>query len=256
MNFITGNKFKKISDFVLDENGFVKTNNNNDIPIFFVKTDLIDLFFSNYIPNHPFKLITHNSDYPITENHLKYLNNILLVYWYAQNVNFKHEKLKSIPIGIANEIWPHGDENVLINEISKNRIKNNLIYCNFDIKTNIYERNKCILSMNRNNLNLSKKTNFETYISELSGSFFCLSPNGNGIDCHKTWESIYLKTIPVVTESINMDFYKDYPVYIIKSWEFFNKNELNEDLYNKIINGYNLKKLNIDYYYEVIKNEK
>lgn len=81
-------------------------------------------------------------------------------------------------------------------------------------------------------------------------------PNGNGVDCHKTWESFYLKTVPVVTESINMDFYKDYPVYIIKSWDDFNINELNEDLYNKIINGYYLKKINIDYYYEVIKNER
>jgi hypothetical protein len=254
MNFITGNKFKKICDYIFDENGLHKTEINNKILIFFVKTDLIDLFYSKYIPNYPFKLITHNSDYPITENHLKYLDNKLLVSWYAQNVNFKHEKLKSIPIGIANEIWPHGNESVLINEIGKNRTKNNLIYCNFDIKTNFYERNKCILSMNRNNLNMVKKTNFETYISELSSSFFCLSPNGNGIDCHKTWESIYLKTIPVVTESINMEFYRDYPVYIIKSWDDFNINDLHEDLYSKIIKGYDLKKINIDYYYEVIKN--
>jgi len=122
MNIITGNKFKNLCDFILDENGFIKTNNDNEIKLFFVKTDLIDLFFSNFVPNYPFKLITHNSDYSITEYHLKYLNNSLLVSWYAQNVNFKHEKLKSIPIGIANEIWPHGDEKVLINEINKHNL--------------------------------------------------------------------------------------------------------------------------------------
>jgi len=248
MNFITGNKFKKICDFVLDENGFVKTDNNNNIPIFFVKTDFIDFFYSNYIPNYPFRLITHNSDYPITERYLKYLNNKLLISWYAQNVNIKHEKLKSIPIGIANEIWPHGNEDILINEINKNKIKDNLIYCNFDIKTNLLERNKCLSSMSRNNLNMSKKRNFEDYISELSSSFFSLSPNGNGVDCHKTWESIYLKTIPVVTESINTEFYRDYPMYIIKSWDDFNINELNEDLYYGIIKKLDYNKLNINFF--------
>jgi hypothetical protein len=248
MNFITGNKFKKISDFVLDESGFVVTGNNNIIPIFFVKTDLIDLFYSKYVPNHPFKLITHNSDYPITENHSKYLDNNLLVSWYAQNVNFKHEKLKSIPIGIANETWPHGNEEVFNNEISKNTVKTNLVYCNFDINTNFYERTKCFSSMNRNGLIMSNKTNFETYISELSASFFCLSPNGNGIDCHKTWEAIYLKTIPVVTESINIDFYHDYPIYVIENWDKFDITELNENLYSDLIKKFDYNKLNISFF--------
>lgn len=248
MNFITGNKFKKLCDFILDENGFVKTNINNNIPFFFVKTDLISLFFSKYIPSYPFKLITHNSDFSITENHLKYLNNSLLVFWYAQNVNFKHEKLKSIPIGIANEIWSHGDEKVLINEINRNKKKTNLVYCNFDTQTNFYERNKCIMSINKNLLKMSKKTNFETYISELNDSFFCLSPNGNGVDCHKTWESIYLKTIPVITESINIKFYKDFPIYIIESWENFNINELTIELYNDIIQNFDFNKININFF--------
>ena len=35
MNFITGNKFKDISDYTLDESGFRKTGITNDIPIFF-----------------------------------------------------------------------------------------------------------------------------------------------------------------------------------------------------------------------------
>ena len=251
MNFITGNKFKKLCDFVLDENGFVKTENKNDIPIFFVKTDLVDFFYSKYLPNYPFILITHNSDYPITERYSKYLDNNLLVSWYAQNVNFNHKKLKSIPIGIANEIWPHGNETVLINEINKNKEKTNLIYCNFDVHTNFYERNQCIKSMNKNSLIMSKKTNFENYISELNSSFFCLSPNGNGVDCHKTWESIYLKTIPVVTESININFYRDYPIYIIKNWDNFNINELNKELYDKIIKKFDVDKLKIKFF---IKN--
>jgi hypothetical protein len=30
---------------------------------------------------------------------------------------------------------------------------------------------------------------------------FCVSPPGNGIDCHRTWEALYLGVIPVVVSS-------------------------------------------------------
>jgi hypothetical protein len=30
---------------------------------------------------------------------------------------------------------------------------------------------------------------------------FCVSPPGNGIDCHRTWEALYLGVIPVVAPS-------------------------------------------------------
>jgi hypothetical protein len=248
MNFVTGNKFKNISDFILDEKGFVKTINNNIIPIFFVKTDFIDLFFSNYAPSYSFKLITHNSDFPINYHHLKYLENENLISWFAQNVNFKHKKLFSIPIGIANEIWQHGDESVILDVMNTEFKKNNLIYCNFDVRTNFFERNKCIQWMSNNSLDNSERKEFKIYLQELKNSFFCLSPNGNGIDCHKTWESMYLKTIPIVTKSINIDFYKDYPIFLIDSWEEFNFKEITIDLYKKIINDYSSEKLNFDFF--------
>jgi hypothetical protein len=99
---------------------------------------------------------------------------------------------------------------------------------------------------------MSKKTDFKTYISELNESFFCLSPNGNGIDCHKTWESIYLKTIPVVTESINIEFYKNYPIYVIKNWESFNVEKLTVDLYKNIIKKFTYSEIDINFYYKKI----
>ena len=74
MNFITGNKFKDISDYILDESGFRKTGIINDIPIFFIKTDFIYLFFNSHKPNFKYKIITHNSDFPISDNIEKYID--------------------------------------------------------------------------------------------------------------------------------------------------------------------------------------
>ena len=115
MNIITGNKFKIISDYILDENGFRKNSVINNVPIFFIKTDFIDVFFKNYKPSYPYKIITHNSDYHISDKHKKYLDDIKLISWWGQNIDLQHNKLKSIPIGIANEQWEHGNEDLIKN---------------------------------------------------------------------------------------------------------------------------------------------
>jgi hypothetical protein len=47
---------------------------------------------------------------------------------------------------------------------------------------------------------------------------FELSPRGNGIDCHRTWESLILKTIPIVQTSKLDPIYRDLPVAIVKDW--------------------------------------
>lgn len=235
--YITGDNYKLICDFIYDENGFRKTNIINDIPIYFVKTDFVDDFFKKLLPKNYFKLITHNSDIPITKHHKKYLTNKYLIKWFSQNVDFDDVKLVSIPIGIANSIWEHGNTDILDSQISSDSIKTNLVYCNFNPETNLIERNKCLKSIYKNKLIFSKAINFNNYLSELKKSYFCLSPNGNGIDCHKTWEALYLKTIPVVTNSININFYRNFPILIIDNWETFDSGILNIDLYNNIMSN-------------------
>jgi hypothetical protein len=39
---------------------------------------------------------------------------------------------------------------------------------------------------------------FEAYYTDLARSMYCLSPRGAGIDCHRTWEALYLGCIPIV----------------------------------------------------------
>lgn len=254
MNFITGNKFKSICDYIFDESGMSKTNINNDIPIFFVKTHLIDVFFSYLKTSQPFKLITHNSDHTVNLNHLKYLENKNLIKWYSQNVNVYHKKLISIPIGIANENWYCGDESILINEVKKNLKKTNLIYCNFDYSTNPFERGKCVSVLNKNGISVSKKKPFNDYLNELGKSYFSVSPNGNGIDCHKTWESLYLKTIPIITKTINSSFYFDYPIIILNDWSEFNINDYTPERYLNEIKKYDESRLEINFIINSILN--
>ena len=253
MSYITGNKFKLISDYVFEEGGIRKTDINNNIPIYFIKIDLIDRFFNEYKPNTPYKIITHNGDLPVNDSYVKYVKDENLICWHGQNIDIDNPKIKSIPIGIANEIWAHGNETTLTTIIEENNKKTDLIYCNFDIKTNVMGRSHCLDFILKNNLKMSERQDFSNYLRSLSKSFFSLSPNGNGIDCHRTWECLYLKTIPIVIKNTNINFYNDLPIYIINDWKDLKIESLNESLYNEIILKYSIDKLDVEYYYKQIK---
>jgi len=57
------------------------------------------------------------------------------------------------------------------------------------------------------------------YLNLVSSSKFVLSPPGNGPDCHRTWEALYLGAVPIVHASAwpFKDF--DLPVIVLENWE-------------------------------------
>lgn len=234
MEFITGNKFKRACHYSYDENGFIKHSEpiNDETLKIFVKIDYVHSFFNLNLDTQ-YILFTHNGDLPINDNYSHYMYTPNLLKWYGQNVMTIHPKLLSIPIGIANEIWPHGDEKVLSEVIGQNITKERLIYVNFDVNTNRRERNYCLSELNQRGLEMQTKLPFKEYLEEVAKSYFVVSPNGNGVDCHKTWEALYLKTIPIVTKSINVEFYLDYPIIVIDSWSDFNPLDYTIDFYYK-----------------------
>ena len=48
---------------------------------------------------------------------------------------------------------------------------------------------------------------------------FHLSPPGNGMDCHRTWEAIYLGVVPVLISSPLNRLFTSLPVMIVNQWE-------------------------------------
>jgi hypothetical protein len=47
---------------------------------------------------------------------------------------------------------------------------------------------------------------------------FVLSPHGNGLDCHRTWEALCLGCIPIVRTSPLDRLWAGLPVWIVDSW--------------------------------------
>uniref|UniRef100_A0A383VCM7 Exostosin GT47 domain-containing protein n=1 Tax=Tetradesmus obliquus TaxID=3088 RepID=A0A383VCM7_TETOB len=58
----------------------------------------------------------------------------------------------------------------------------------------------------------------EEYLFNMGQYKFVLSPVGNGVDTHRTWEALLAGSIPIVESSVRDSMYEGLPVLIVKSW--------------------------------------
>jgi hypothetical protein len=56
------------------------------------------------------------------------------------------------------------------------------------------------------------------YLMALGRHRFVLSPRGNGLDAHRTWEALLVGTVPVVRSSALNPLYARLPVLIVRDW--------------------------------------
>lgn len=203
----------KISDMSVEEISKYKT--------IYVYTHFLDKFFHkffNYLQDDTI-LISHNSDLGIHSNYHKYLDGNKIKAWYCQNRESSHPKLFSIPIGLANSQWPHGNQHLITHIRNLDNTKEFLVYKNFDINTNSYERNICNSITQQNNIPLSPNTSIPEYWNIISRSVFVISPPGNGIDCHRIWEALFLRTVPVVKRHEAFTQFEHLPILLVDNWE-------------------------------------
>lgn len=256
--FISGERFQGLADisFIPIGNGvgesecdFVKTqqiNNNYNtyyysentilphlpgIKIIFVNTWTLPKFFRVIFPqlrgNYIF--ISHNSDMGLANEYKQFLDSDKVIKWYSQNKSIDHEKACSLPIGLGNSQYPHGNLPLLKKTIEKNKQKTKLICKNFNVNTNPSSRSYIDFVTNINGFKMQSKVSQEEYFDALADYSFCFSPPGNGIDCHRIWECLYLKTIPIVEYHDCFKDFKHLPILFVTDWnsitfDFLNKN--------------------------------
>ncbi len=282
-NYISSVGFQKSCDIYMTNKIDNKIYDNSSGKIIYVKTDIIYTFSKliNHIPNN-FILVTGDSDhtlpndnFPDLQTFLNFIENKKIIKWYAQNCIYKHEKLVNLPIGLdyhtlynnANFWWgpqmyPINQEKEL--EIIKNTSKpfyerNPLIYsnCHFQMYTKFGgDRIDALKNIPRNLLCMEKDrvNRNNTWKNQINFSFV-LSPHGNGLDCHRTWEAIVLGCIPIVKTSTIDSLYDDLPVLIVKSW-----NEVTQELLNNTIisfkdKTFNFKKITLQYWMKLMKQD-
>lgn len=275
--FISGERFQGLADisFIPIGNGlgesecdFVKTQQkNNNYKVYYysentVVTDLLDVrtifvntwtlpkFFRVIFPQlkGKYNFISHNSDMGLANEYRQFLDSDKVIKWYSQNKSIEHEKAFSLPIGLGNSQYPHGNLFLLRNVIEKNKQKTKLVCKNFSVETNSGVRSYIDLVTNINGFRMQSKVAQQEYFDNLAEYSFCFSPPGNGIDCHRIWECLYLKTIPIVEYHECFKDFKHLPILFIKDWNTITYDFLNNnlDIYKKFSTP--ISELNIDFW--------
>ena len=67
-------------------------------------------------------------------------------------------------------------------------------------------------------INVVEKLDQETYYKELRKHRFVVSPPGNGLDSHSTWEALLVDCIPIVASSALDPVYEELPVWKVNDW--------------------------------------
>jgi len=216
-----------------------------------------------FLENNPV-LVTGHSDYDISERELDIIRLPNIRAWFCQNRNIQHPKVISFPLGITNKDEPCSEIHRIIGntdrilEVSKTpKVIKNLVYMNVSVKTFPEERQKIVdLYTNKPWVSVCKgevsDEGHRKFLEDMYSHKFCFAPRGNGVDTHRLWESLYLRTIPIVKKHIAMEQFYDLPILFVNDWDSITEEFLNEQ-YDIIMNKeYDLDKLKIDYWYKKI----
>jgi len=260
--FITGDTFRAYANHVFDEttNEFSpKDVKSGDI--IFVRTHKINLerFFTEYHSkiDFPYILITHNSDESAPGSFSYFLDDPKLLAWFSENIiDSNHPKLYPLPIGIANRRWPHGDPSMFTKALSFAKNQNRPILCYLNIIIDTYPEERDLvwnLFSDKPWCFVSKPTEPSYYLKDLCNSQFVLSPRGNGLDCHRTWEALLMGAIPIVRTSSLDPLFEDLPVLIIEDWHMITESYLKEKYIEIKSKSNNQEKLFFKYWLESIQ---
>ena len=244
------------------------------------------LVYSRILDTLPYKVVLVSGDCDDTipndifnseKEFNSFINSDKIIHWFSQNCAIKHPKLSGIPIGLDYHTRIV-ETRYLGGQMSAEDQEYELLHI-INVVKPFYERKVMCYSTFHFNMQMDRKytadrrdaiakipadlifkepeplTRNKTFINQ-SKYAFVLSPHGNGLDCHRTWEALILGCIPIVKTSPIDDLFDELPVLIVKDW-----GDLTKELLEKTINEYrnmtfNYDKLTFKYWMDKILSAK
>jgi hypothetical protein len=203
--------------------------------------------------------VTFQLDYHINSNDI-IPSNIKRIY--SANVDVNHLKIIAMPRGIENfhQMTYLKKPEKIIEAMSSSLKRDKLLYVNHNIDTNKDDRKEPYEIFKTNNWCTIERgtngSNFDNFIYKLRTHKFVLSPDGNSLEAHRTWEALYIGTIPVVKRHVfTEELSKELPILVIDKWGEITEKFL-EEKYEEFENRiYNYDLLKISYWKKRIYSE-
>lgn len=222
--------FRSIAHFTFDQFSDFDPSIVEEGQIIYVKNDLLERYFMNIHPlvKAPYILLTHGDDFTLddSDRYRIIASDEKIIHWYSSNLNFIHEGLTLLPLGLEN--FRAGTPYNFINSYRKFwsgagellAHKSPKIIFGFTLNKANTEREDAYKTLT--SMNIAEEINLPRaeYYNTLAQAQFIACPRGNGIDCHRIWEALYLNTIPVLIRSSFSTHLEQagFPVLIVEKW--------------------------------------
>ena len=207
-----------------------------------------------------------------------------MIKWFSQNYIGTHEKLVKIPIGLdyhsmrpsdkKRNIWEQPEKHLWgirkhatqqeSDLISFNKIPfwNRKIkaYANFQftLKTSWGEKRYAQDRKDAMKIPLELVDYQQTWVyrnvcwQHMGEYAFVLSPQGNGLDCHRTWEALCLGCIPIVKTSGLDSLFNGLRVWIVNDWSEITQESMNAKIVEFRNKPFNYEKLTLAYWRNIL----
>lgn len=178
-------------------------------------------------------LVTGHSDVPLTLADLGMLQRIGFKKVYGTNTLNLEGFAESIPLGLTNDCDDSPFHRVLGDTSHFKKAHENTsliqdytgsIYVNFTVTNNEKERGEAIkfvkdrANTKFENLVMSDSNRID-FLANCRAHSFVLSPEGNGYDTHRLWETLYMGGTPIIKHSPYLPtVLTELPVVIVNSW--------------------------------------
>ena len=180
-------------------------------------------------PKTKFIIFCSNEDTPINDD-IDIPDNVLGIF--AANALGFGGKLHPLPYGLQRRLHDADNRRELIKPLMMVDIKpKKLLYINHSESTNISERGN-IRDMFRDKTfaTVSPHVDYAEYYKMITQHKFMICPEGNAVDCHRNWEVLSLKRVPIMKKnSYLQECYKDYPILWVDDYADVNKTLLAEN---------------------------
>lgn len=214
----------------------------------FVKADRLHLFLATEEARSCDVLFTGCSDYAIldyepTGRGDRRVLDKFPFQWFAVSPVATHERLHSLAVGVMDDIYPCGDTATLDAVRAARRSKETLFYANYSICNNPAERGKCAQFTGIAPDDATRAIGatdpiaaFRQYLTNVSRAGFCFSPSGAAHgEAHRTWESLLVGTIPIVTASQTARDHAEWcPMVVLDDWSDFKASDFSMQRYDDL----------------------
>ena len=175
-----------------------------------------------------------------------------VVKWFTVNPLIEEDKIQGIPLGVGKD----AARDIFETKTYDVDDKINIAYVNWQDHT--LERSQvkqAFIDFDPHwaTIVLEPK-DYRDYLDELSKHIMGVCPAGNGTDCYRTLESIYLGCIPIVKRSPTINYLDGLPLLIVDNWNEISQASLKEK-YSEIITSseYSLDKSKLSYWKKQIE---